>query len=398
MRKIIWSLFLILIFSCGCATVPLKGDKPNPMAENAYSNYKSAAELIVPVDRENYYTLMGVLNRGWREENKNLEKLLSDNEPAFKEFQKGLEKEQCIFPPIKSTEERRAVLYCLDRFKELVRLLTLKIQFRVYKKDYTKAVQNCLDLVKFGQHLEKTGNSFSKRIGMVIESNGYKNLRDVSFRAKGLSYPHLLEDIQSFKNNIETRQHFEEILKKESSDIKPYVSPLLLSEKDWEQFKESYAASGYTQEDIIKSIGNCYLDAIDYIALPYNEGLKSWELPEKPRNPVRNILMPILRNIYIECGRLDTERDATLIIVGLEYYYNKNDKYPEKLLDLVPKYLSSLPNDPFTGESFIYQRIGKGWKMYSIGSDLKNNFGEKNSYSSEDGTGDIIFYKEQPTL
>ena len=98
--------------------------------------------------------------------------------------------------------------------------------------------------------------------------------------------------------------------------------------------------------------------------------------------------------MYIECGRLDTERDATLIIVGLEYYYNKNNKYPEKLSDLVPKYLSSLPNDPFSGESFIYQRMGKGWKIYSIGSDLKNDFGEKHSYASEDGTGDIIFYKE----
>jgi hypothetical protein len=32
--------------------------------------------------------------------------------------------------------------------------------------------------------------------------------------------------------------------------------------------------------------------------------------------------------------------------------------------------------------------------IYSIGSDLKDDFGQKNSYFSEDGTGDIIFLKE----
>ena len=53
---------------------------------------------------------------------------------------------------------------------------------------------------------------------------------------------------------LKPEKTLEKHLKKELSDIKPYVSPLLLSEKDWQQFKESYEASGYTQEDIIKSI------------------------------------------------------------------------------------------------------------------------------------------------
>jgi hypothetical protein len=128
--------------------------------------------------------------------------------------------------------------------------------------------------------------------------------------------------------------------------------------------------------------------------LPYNEGLKLWVLEENPQNPVRQIFMPILRNMYIECGRLDTEIDASFIIIGLEYYYSKNQRYPGKLSDLVPQYLPSLPNDPFSRELFIYQRRGKGWIMYSIGSDLKDGFGQTNSYLSQDGTGDIIFYKE----
>ncbi len=395
MRKVILIFSTIFIFTCGCATVPIKKNNSLQITENAYPNYKTASELMVQVDRKDYYSYVSILNAGWKTEDKNLEKLLSDNEPALKELKKGLEKGQCTIRVVTNPEERREILFYLDGFRELARLLTLKTQFHIYKKEYNQATQDCIDIIKFGQHLEKGGNSLSKRMGMAIESNGYKNLRNAAFQAKGLNYSHLLENIQSIKNNnFETMKHLKILLENELHDISFNVSPLLLGEKDWQQFKENYNASGYTQEDIMKSIGACYIEAMEYIDSPYNEGLKSWQLPEKPQNPVQYILMPILRNMYIECGRLDTERDATSIVIGLEYYNSKNNKYPEKLLDLVPKYLPSLPLDPFTGESFIYQRMGKGWKIYSLGSDLKNDFGEKNSYTSKDGTGDIIFYKE----
>lgn len=414
MKKLIWAFLTILIFSCGCATTSLKEDRsrqrsspPNASqtrlsqeeqkvaSQDAYENFKSASELIVPADMSNLHIFTKVLKKGWGEKNKNLEKLLSDNEPAFKEFQNGLDKKQLTLPAFKNYEERRECLFVLDRLRELTRLLNLKFQFQIYKKDYVKAMQCCFDIARFGQLLEKGGNSLSKRMGMAIESNGYKNLRDTVFlQTNRPNYPHLLENIQSLQKNVDVRKHFEEILKKEFVDIKFNVSPLLLSEIDWQEFLESYQASGYTQEDVEQSVRACYANAMKDINLPYNKGLKAWALEENPQNPVRQIFMPVLRNMYIECGRLDTERNATFIIIGLEYYYNKNKQYPGKLSDLVPTYLPYLPNDPFSAEPFIYQRKGKGWIMYSIGNDLKNDFGQISSYLSKDGTGDIIFYKE----
>lgn len=391
-KKIIWALPLFFLFICGCATVPVKKNNSLQISENAYINYKAASELIVPVDKNNYYTYINVLKSGWENEDKSLEKFLSDNEPALKELQKGLEGNELTLPAVNTPEERRAILFYLDRFTELARLLSLKSKFYIYKKDYGQAVKYCFDTIKFGQHLEKGANLLAKRIGMAIESSGYKNLRDAIFQTK--DYSRILENIKAIKNNKDTRIHLKKILEKELYNTRFNVSPLLLSEKEWQEFKESYEASGYTEQDVIKSIKVCYLDALKYIDLPYNEGLRLWHLSEETQNPVRYALMPILRNIYTECGRLDTEIAATSLIIGLEYYNYKNKKYPEKLLDLVPKYITSLPLDPFTAEPFIYNRMGRGWKMYSIGSDLKNDFGQKNSYFSKDSTGDIIFFKE----
>jgi hypothetical protein len=41
--------------------------------------------------------------------------------------------------------------------------------------------------------------------------------------------------------------------------------------------------------------------------------------------------------------------------------------YPERLDDLVPKYLAAVPVDPFTDKPFIYERRGDGYLLASVG-------------------------------
>jgi hypothetical protein len=42
--------------------------------------------------------------------------------------------------------------------------------------------------------------------------------------------------------------------------------------------------------------------------------------------------------------------------------------YPERLDDLVPKYLAAVPLDPFSNKPFIYERRGEGYLVASVGS------------------------------
>jgi hypothetical protein len=41
--------------------------------------------------------------------------------------------------------------------------------------------------------------------------------------------------------------------------------------------------------------------------------------------------------------------------------------YPERLDDLVPKYLAAVPVDPFTDKALIYERRGDGYLLASVG-------------------------------
>src|SRR5262249_7120098 len=46
-------------------------------------------------------------------------------------------------------------------------------------------------------------------------------------------------------------------------------------------------------------------------------------------------------------------------------------RYPDSLSELSPKYLASLPVDPFDGQPLRYRKKGGGYTLYSIGPDLK---------------------------
>jgi tetratricopeptide (TPR) repeat protein len=61
--------------------------------------------------------------------------------------------------------------------------------------------------------------------------------------------------------------------------------------------------------------------------------------------------------------------------IALRLYRKEHGRYPENLSALVPRYLSSVPADPFDGKSLRYRREGTGFRLWSIGPDRKDDGG-----------------------
>jgi len=75
--------------------------------------------------------------------------------------------------------------------------------------------------------------------------------------------------------------------------------------------------------------------------------------------------------------------------VALRLYRRERGHYPERLDELVPKYLPSVPVDPFDGKPLRYKRLGRGFKVWSIGRNMKDEGGvEKRPLWVE---GDIVW-------
>jgi hypothetical protein len=63
------------------------------------------------------------------------------------------------------------------------------------------------------------------------------------------------------------------------------------------------------------------------------------------------------------------------VAFALAAYQRDQGRYPAKLADLSPKYLAAIPNDIFTGKDLIYRPEEKGYLLYSVGRNGKDEGG-----------------------
>jgi hypothetical protein len=87
------------------------------------------------------------------------------------------------------------------------------------------------------------------------------------------------------------------------------------------------------------------------------------------------MIIPSLNRSQINQTRDNAQLDGLKIACALKIYKKQNGYYPENLADLVPNILPELPLDEFTGEGFIYRKQGKGFIVYSLGPNEKDDDG-----------------------
>ncbi len=89
-----------------------------------------------------------------------------------------------------------------------------------------------------------------------------------------------------------------------------------------------------------------------------------------------------------------SRRRASLLLIGLKRYQNKNDVWPETLEQIKPLVSPISFNDPASADKFIYKLTGNEFTLYSIGFDSIDNNGESvNRYKRKSGEpDDVVFW------
>jgi hypothetical protein len=102
---------------------------------------------------------------------------------------------------------------------------------------------------------------------------------------------------------------------------------------------------------------------------------------ETKGHKILEILMPALERVLQSRDALESERDATRLMLALEVYRGRRGAYPETLDALAPDILGAIPLDAVTGKRFGYKRLGepdehgRGYLLYSFASDGIDNDG-----------------------
>ncbi|MGQ9520638.1 MAG: hypothetical protein ACUVTP_11225 [Candidatus Fervidibacter sp.] len=103
-----------------------------------------------------------------------------------------------------------------------------------------------------------------------------------------------------------------------------------------------------------------------------------------PKFIARGMIFPFSATIPNKVATQHASQRLAIVACALRLYKQEHGRCPETLQALVPKYLPTVPVDPFDGKVLRYQRIGKGFKVWSIGEDLEDDGGTR-------WAGDIVW-------
>ena len=73
--------------------------------------------------------------------------------------------------------------------------------------------------------------------------------------------------------------------------------------------------------------------------------------------------------------RIHVGIDLSNLSYAISAYRTEHGKYPDRLDELVPKYVKEVPQDRYSGEPLVYKRESGGYLLYSIGGNLKDDGG-----------------------
>ena len=171
---------------------------------------------------------------------------------------------------------------------------------------------------------------------------------------------------------------------------------------------------GSSQERVTADLADVYRCLVNLADSPYDvKHLQRFEdnvvPPLKPGGLIRlddpvgytiaKLHMPSFTPMFIKYRRRSAEFRATAVVLALRQYQQAKQHSPRTLQDLVPKYLSEAPVDPFDGKPLRYRlRTDGRWIVYSVGPNQLDENGEQPKRDPRKYTdpGDVIFCECEP--
>jgi len=97
-----------------------------------------------------------------------------------------------------------------------------------------------------------------------------------------------------------------------------------------------------------------------------------------------SMMLPSVGRATVAEDRLVMNNRLVDVALGLAAYRQETGQYPVQLEQLVPKYLTKIPEDLFVGKPVRYLRKAQGYLLYSVGPNQKDNGGQRENQELDD--------------
>ncbi len=160
---------------------------------------------------------------------------------------------------------------------------------------------------------------------------------------------------------------------------------------------EAYDTLGLADREAIH-----YLDAmqraIDVASLAPEERPAAIQAVDDEMRQLQRVPGVLMRRIWVHPSRFITldlrtlaDVRVTRVALAVERCRLVAGEAPDELEPLLPVYLETTPIDPFDGEPLRYERLERGYVVYSVGEDRVDDGGRPRDAQQRDQTWDIAF-------
>jgi len=409
----------------------VKANKPEQ--ENAKLYYARAAELCLKSPSEIENKLSGCTGKGCGANNRwladfndfemeHLVKWLTDNKPAFKALRRGSQKP--YYWPVYSSEKHKLMQEVLvdatkplSKYRRVAFAMRWQIAYEIYKGNAGAAMDDCMVLQKFGNHLQGKGSLFEQMVGIAIEALAQDRIFAI------LETADVPADIlKSFYKELENQ------FSNQAAVVDWQAEKALWYDLIQRGFTDDGKGGGRVLKQglplIIKDVKSSltgfffwnYPDRRQVVATIdryFEQAAKllhktPWDLHLAGNSQIWNevgkecFLLQITGPAHHRIGeiswRLKTDRAGLLTVLAVLSYQKQTGAFPANLYELVAKeYLKEMPMDPYSDKPLIYNRADDNFILYSVGPNFKNDGGRvvrgiKGNVKKWPDEGDVVFW------
>ncbi len=344
--------------------------------------------------------LESVADKGWQESDPELEDFLRKNQPALDLIREGSRQKYCSMP------EEQTFLSFSDLL--IRQLFVAEAKLYESRKEFDKAGENYIDILRWASKISSAGTIVSTLSSQGMESTAFQamdsyltNLQDEKVCQRLLDQLIALEDRRTPLHDMFESEFLElqRALKRTPEDALYYKRPTEIPNIIDTFLDTAQRAGGYVWTRLTLPWQQRELENLSHFFL--TESQKSYpeifggKLEERaPKRGYSEIIVPSICKAVLNAATADVSRRANVTEVALRLFYLRNGKYPETLEELSSMVPDFFLTDPFSTKHFIYTKTDKGYRLYSIGPNLRDDSGEIGRFPYM--SGDIVFGVPNP--
>ena len=329
---------------------------------------------------------------------------LADNKKALELFHKAAQIEHCRYPIDYSVADGMKIRYMND-LRESAQLLGLEAYLHIQNKQPDLVIDSINAAFGLARSLEKEPILIAQLIRIALQAIALKSLErsvnQIEFSDEQLE--RMSRMVQEAHNPdgmlygfVGWRCEGVEIISRPINQNLKWFQPGTAPSRP-----AIFLYSFFRLNDQFASIHLDFITRyIEACKLPTHERLQVAKTidADMDKIPKYHILAEIM-NIHGgglikgDC-RIIAMLENARAALAVERFRLANARFPESLNDLVPKFIESVPIDPFDGKKVRYKKTYIGFVVYSVGDNLKDDGAKEKSRQNRD-TWDIPFFVER---